>query len=312
MKNIFITGVSGYIGGKTAKALEQRNDVYSIVGIDISEPNNSHKKLTFIKKDVRDPFTDLLKRHEIDSVIHTAYVLPPIHNKKLMEDINVSGTENVLNACVEANVSRLLYTSSTTAYGFHPDNEIPLTEESPLRGNDDLTYSKNKKEIELLMKKFIENHPDIAVTILRPCYVVGPGFDNPMSNYLKKPTVLLPKKTAPMQFVHEDDLVRAMILCLEKKISGTFNIAGKGTMELEEMVELLGNKIIRLPDAVLKFLNQMFWYLRMAEAPSSGLNQVRYPWIASSEKLIQETGFAYEYNSKSAFKDFVRSVIETG
>jgi UDP-glucose 4-epimerase len=148
MKNIFITGVSGYIGGKTAKALAQRSDVYSIIGIDISAPTNSHEKLTFIKKDVRDPIAPLLKSHEIDSVIHTAYVLPPIHNKKLMEDINISGTKNVLNACVEANVSRLLYTSSATAYGFHPDNDVPLTEESPLRGNDDLTYSKNKKEIE--------------------------------------------------------------------------------------------------------------------------------------------------------------------
>ncbi|MBW1848221.1 MAG: NAD-dependent epimerase/dehydratase family protein [Deltaproteobacteria bacterium] len=312
MKNIFITGVSGYIGGKTAKALAQRNDVHSIVGIDISAPNNSHKKLTFIKKDVRDPLTDLLKNHEIDSVVHTAYVLPPIHNKKLMENINVSGTENILSACIETNVSRLIYTSSATAYGFHPDNEVPLTEESALRGNDDLTYSKNKKEIEFLMKKFIENYPDIAVTILRPCYVVGPGFDNPMSNYLKKPMVLLPKKTAPMQFVHEDDLIRIIILCLEKAITGIFNVAGKGTMELEEMVDLLGNKIIRLPDSVLKFLNQMLWYLRIAEAPSSGINQVRYPWIASPEKLIQETGFAYEYNTKSAFKDFVRSVGETG
>ena len=69
----------------------------------------------------------------------------PSH-KEMMEDINVSGTENVLSACVEANVSRLIYTSSTTAYGFHPDNEVPLTEESSLRGNDDLIYSKNKKD----------------------------------------------------------------------------------------------------------------------------------------------------------------------
>ena len=98
MKNIFITGVSGYIGGKTAMALAQRNDVHSIIGIDILAPNNSHKKLTFIKKDVRDPLSDLIKSHKIDSVIHTAYILPPIHNKKLMEDINISGTENVLGA----------------------------------------------------------------------------------------------------------------------------------------------------------------------------------------------------------------------
>ncbi|MEZ4577969.1 MAG: hypothetical protein R2875_08165 [Desulfobacterales bacterium] len=47
---------------------------------------------------------------------------------------------------------QILYTSSTTAYGFYPDNDQPLTEDSPLRGNDDFTYAKNKKEIEAIFK----------------------------------------------------------------------------------------------------------------------------------------------------------------
>jgi len=70
-------------------------------------------------------------------MIHTAYILPPIHNKELMEDINVGGTRNVLRACVCAKVEQVLYTSSSTAYGFHPDNDKPLTEDSSLRGNAD-------------------------------------------------------------------------------------------------------------------------------------------------------------------------------
>jgi nucleoside-diphosphate-sugar epimerase len=63
-------------------------------------------------------------------------------------DINKGGTRNVLDAPVKAGIKQILYTSSTTAYGFYPDNDLPLTEDSPIRGNDDFTYAKNKKEIE--------------------------------------------------------------------------------------------------------------------------------------------------------------------
>ena len=62
-----------------------------------------------------------------------------------MEDINRSGTRNILDLSARAGVKQVLYTSSTTAYGFYPDNDRPLTEESPLRGNNDFTYAKNKK-----------------------------------------------------------------------------------------------------------------------------------------------------------------------
>ena len=137
MKNVFITGVAGYIGMKIARALEDCPQVEKIIGIDVNTPLEIPKRLMFIKRDVREPMSDLLTEHNIDTVIHAAYVLHPIHDKNLMEDINKGGTRNILNASAETKVKHLLYTSSTTSYGFHADNPIPLTEESPLRGNDD-------------------------------------------------------------------------------------------------------------------------------------------------------------------------------
>jgi UDP-glucose 4-epimerase len=295
-----------------AKALLTYPQVEKIVGIDVNTPPDMPQRLVFIKRDVREPMLGLLTDHQIDTVIHAAYVLPPIHDKELMEDINMGGTRNTLNASAEAGIGHLLYTSSTTAYGFHPDNPVPLTEESPLRGNDDFTYSKNKKEIELLMKGFIEQHPEMTVTILRPCFVVGPGFANPLARHLRKPFVLLPTKTAPFQFVHEDDLIRVIVMCLTETIGGVFNVTGEGTMEFGEMVKKLGNRAIRLPFGLLYVLNNLAWFMRMhflAEGPSSGLNLIRYPWLASSERLLRETGFEFEHDTRSAFDDFVKHVI---
>lgn len=311
MKNVFITGVTGYIGMKIARALADCPQVEKVVGIDVNTPREVPKGLAFIKRDVREPMLDLLVENNIDTVIHAAYVLPPLHNKALMEDINMGGTQNILNASAKAPVTQLLYTSSTTSYGFHPDNPVPLTEQSPLRGNDDFTYSKNKKEIELLMQEFVGKHPEMVVTILRPCFVVGPGFANPLARHLQKPFVLLPSKTAPFQFVHEDDLIRVIVMCLTETIGGVFNVAGEGTMEFGEMVQKLGNRALRLPLGLLFVLNNLAWFLRMhflTEFPSAGLNLIRYPWLASSERLLTETGFEYEYDTRSAFEDFVRTI----
>lgn len=312
MKNVFITGVSGYIGTKIVQALSGHESVQRILGIDIRKPSFQSDIFTFIRQDVRDSVLDLLKAHEIDTVIHAAYVLPPGHDTKRIEEINITGTRNIFSCARKARVSQILYTSSTTAYGFHADNENPLTEESPLRGNDDFTYSKNKREIETQLSTFIQKNKEICVTILRPCYVAGPGLDNPLSTHLKKPWVLLPKKTSPFQFVHEDDLVRVMVLCLENKVAGIFNVTGEGSISFVDMVSSLGNTPLFLPDFLVRLLNGMAWHLRLnflTEFPNSGLNLIRHSWVASSEKLIQHTHFKFDYDSTTAFKDFATAVL---
>lgn len=312
MKNVLITGVSGYIGSKIARPLARHRSVKTLVGIDIQPPRAALNGLIFHQHDVRAPMADLFRRHGIDTVIHAAYVLPPIHDRALMEDINVSGTRNVIAACRDTGVDHLLYTSSATAYGFHPDNPIPLTEESPLRGNDDFTYSKNKKEIEFIFQEIFENQPSTAVTILRPCFVVGPGFANPLANHLKKKVVLCPSPSAPMQFVHEDDLLRVILMCLENRVTGIFNVAGEGTVAIAEMVRRLGNVYCPLPAALMSPLNHLAWTLRLTwltEFPSPALNIMRYPWIVSSAKLVRDTGFAYRYDTHAAFEDFAKAVL---
>jgi UDP-glucose 4-epimerase len=313
MESVLVTGASGYIAQKLISALSACPDVRAIIGIDIRPPARGTQNFHFVKLDVREPLTDLFREHQIDTVVHTAFVLPPIHDTKLMEDINVNGTRNVLFASLQAGVKQFLYTSSTTAYGFHPDNICPLTEDSPLRGNDDLVYSKTKKEIERI---FVEqnlsgSYPDTVLTILRVCFVVGPAFDNPLARYLRKRFVFLPVKTQPLQYVHEDDLVRAMILLLRKRRGGVYNIAGDGLITFDEMVRLLGNTKIPLPFALMYFLNRIAWGLRLtsiSEFPSPTMNMLRYPWWAENSKLKKDLGFRYQYTTRTAFRDYAAFV----
>lgn len=309
--NILITGAAGYLGGRLVEYLCEQDWVYRVVGIDINEPRQSHPKYVFDCRDIRESMDDIFDREKIDAVVHAAYILPPIHNKRLMEDINKGGTKNILSAVSRAGVKHILYTSSTTAYGFHPDNDVPLTEESPLRGNDDFTYAKNKKEIEKIFQAFIAEHPEITVTILRPCFVVGPGFANPLANQLKKKIVMLPANARPFQFVHEDDVIEVIGMMLKKRIGEVYNVAGEGTLTFAEMTRKLGNFRLPIPWSILYPLNHLAWTLRLhfiTEFPSPAMRMLVTSWIASSDKLIQNTGYRFKYDTRQAFEDFVRSV----
>jgi len=313
VKRVLITGVSGYFGSKLVSFLAGKEDVEEIIGIDIKEPSITMEKLTFIRHDVREDLLPLVQGKGIDWGIHAAYILPPLHNKCLMEDININGTLNFLRACAEAGIPQLVQCSSTTAYGFHPDNEVPLKEDSPLRGNIDFTYSKNKRELENLCREFREDHPGINLIVVRPCFVVGPGIDNPLSRHLTKKIVLIPAKTAPFQYIHEDDLVEIIYLLLKNRKTGDYNLVADGLMTFDEMIRALGNWPLKLPFSLMYPLNNLAWFLRLkflTEFPSCGLNMVVYPWYASNDKVKNDLGYRFGYTTREAFADFVRHVAD--
>ncbi len=314
MKRVFITGVSGYFGSKLVEHLASKEDVAEIVGIDIKGPKRPSPKLRFIRHDVRSDMLQILEGAKIDWAIHAAYILPPIHDTSLMEDININGTRNFLSSCLKAGIPRLMQCSSTTAYGFHADNAVPLVEESPLRANSDFTYAKNKRELEAVCAQFRAEHPHIRLTVIRPCFVAGPGFDNPLARHLQKKVVMMPSKTAQFQFIHEDDLVEIIYQLLARGKDGVYNLASDGTMGFDEMIRELGNFRLGLPYPILSVLNSLAWRLHLhfiTEFPSPALNMTVFPWIAGNDKIKRELGYVFRYTTREAFADFARHVKAT-
>lgn len=318
MTRILVTGSEGYIGTRLVQTLCDCDEIEMIIGLDVQKGPLQHPKYQLVRRDVREPVADLVSRHGIQTVVHLAYVVAPIHDEKQMEEINLRGTANVLDACARVPGVHLLYTSSASVYGLHPDNQTPFTEDSPLRPNEDFIYVKNKGQIEAMIRRFAAEHPQSPVTVLRPCFVMGPGVAHPLALHLQKKIVFLPWSPPPFQFVHVHDLVEIMRRFIAHPRSGVYNVAGAGEITFAEMVRLLGN--IRLPTLwpVMYTVNHLAWRLRLtfiSSVPSPVLKMIRYPWQASAEKLRTEIGYEFAYNSRGAFQDFadaVRGVPQQG
>ena len=109
-----------------------------------------------------------------------------------------------------------------------------------------------------------------------------------------------------MQFLHEDDLENILAYCLLNRVSGIYNVGGRGSISWKEMVELSGRKLIELPSPILYGLTSLSWKLRLQnESPPSGLDFIRYNWNASTDKIQRELGIEIKYSSKEAWEAFV-------
>src|SRR2546421_4388171 len=251
-----ITGGSGYIGSRLIERLVGRDDTERVVIADIRPPRSFRPKVEFSKVDVRDGagVQALLERERPDALLHLAFVLNPMHDENAMYEIDVGGTHNVLEAASAPGVGQVLVTSSATAYGAFGDTPVPIDEAQPVRGVPDFEYARDKTECDRLCQLWALRHPDRVMTIVRPCIVFGPNVDNYIVRaWTKQPFFAdLGGPDQPVQFAHEDDVVEALMVLLEGRHAGAFNLAGDGTMTWRECAEGIGTPGPRGP-------KKLFW-----------------------------------------------------
>jgi UDP-glucose 4-epimerase len=191
-----------------------------------------------------------------------------------------------------------VYPSSTTVYGawpgsgFHSEDEPP----KPLPG---FTYSEHKVAAERVL---LSGPARPTVIVLRGCVVVGGGAESFILSSLGLPLIPLPSGAdPPMQFLHIDDYVTAVEAAAAARRGGIFNVAGTGTIRLQELIEALGSRSIGIPELLLRRLIDVSWRLRLqSRSPAAGLALVRHPWLASIEKIRSRLGWEPRRSSEEA------------
>jgi UDP-glucose 4-epimerase len=308
-----ITGGSGYIGGRLTDELSGREETEKIIDVDLRPPPRAWPKTEFVKADIRDrrQIQQLLERYEIDALIHLAFVFNPIRDEARMYDIDVNGCQAVLQAASDAGVDQVMVTTSVAAYGAFPDNPKPIAEDWPVRGVPDFSYARDKADADRICQLWAYENTDAVMTIVRPTTVFGPNVDNWIVRSLQAtPFVpLLDGVDEEFQFVHEDDVVSALVALLDGKHAGAFNLAGDGLVTRSRTAEMLGKKTRTISLKNMKRLNNALWKLHVprTEAPAGSLDFLRYPWIMSTEKLKSTTGWQSRYDALETFKITARA-----
>ena len=260
----------------------------------------AHPKIAAFRRDIRQPIADLLGEHGVQAVAHLAFRLRAGRDREAARRVNVGGTARVLRDCREAGVGHLLYLSSTTVYGPHGGDAQPYTEESPRRPVRGFAYAEDKASTEHMLEAYATDNPEACVTVLRACTVLGPGSENDITRTYRRLSRVSVRGADPeVQFLHEDDLEEALALCLRERIPGVYNVAGEGTVPYSEIARVGGRRSIALPAPLLAALAQATWTLRLqSDSPAGGLALVRWPWVASNERLARETGFRPRHTSR--------------
>ena len=301
---VAVTGASGYLAGRLIEQLCSDDRVERVLGFDVRRPAFNHRKFVFDEIDVRNE--NIKARFKgVDVVVHLAFIMDPIKDEALMRDVNLNGSQNVMRAAAEAGAKKIVYASSGVAYGAHPDNDFPLTEDSPLRANLDFSYPAHKLEVEYVVKEIRNEFPDLTLTVLRPAMVLGPHADSAWSHLLEMPIIFSIKGYSPsFQFVHEDDVSGALAFAVFEDLDGAFNVAPEGWMSQKEVHAIVDRPHFQLGEHRAFNLADRLWNSGLAEAPPGMLHYAMHSWVMSSDKL-REAGFTCSRSNEDTLKEAV-------
>lgn len=326
---VALTGPTGTFGFGLIPLLEADDRVGHIVGIarrQFDPATHGWSKMEYRQGDVRDP--DALRRafEGADVVVHLAFMITGTATRQTVRAINVEGTVNAFRAAAATGAKRFVYASSVAAYGFHPDNPIGMTEDWPVRPAARLFYAQEKAELERLLRDEAQAHPEVDLYVLRPPIVLGPhavGAKNmmpePLASFVQRALsaagqlpmpVPVPVPGLPMQFIHEEDVGQALLLCvMGEGPPGAYNIAGDGTPTLADVVRELGFTPLTVSPGLLQSAARAAASIPLPPAAPPATEWVEaasHPAIMDTGKAKRELGWRPKYTGLEALRDTIR------
>lgn len=309
---ILITGAAGDIGSRLVEYFNNDTSVelYTTALNDLaSHVSSIHKRF-----DIRDvDFIEWVKEIKPDVIIHLASIiqLPESMSREEAFEIDVIATENLVKAAIEVGVKKFVVTSSGAAYGYWKDNPQWLTEDMPVRGNEDYFYSSHKRQVEEMLAKYRLSHPQLQQVVLRPGTVLGPNFNNPITNMFSKKTIVgIAGSRSPFVIIWVDDLVAYLIEAAKSNVEGVFNVAGDGTLTLKEIAAHLNKPYLSIPSWFLRAALFVFKKLSLSQYGPEQVKFIEFRPVLSNQKIKQKFTHQPEKTTEQAFLSFIEQSDE--
>lgn len=251
-KNILVTGGAGFIGSNIVQKLVKYEAKVTVLDNfttgKLTNLKNILNKITIIYGDITNKFTCKKTTKNKDIIFHLAAMASVEQSVKspiMCNKINVIGTKNLLEAAVKNNVTKFIFSSSSSVYG-NKNNTCKETDEL----NPQSPYAKSKEAGEILCKKYSTEY-GIQSIILRYFNVFGDNQD-PNKEYaaviskfkynLKNniPITIFGDGKQTRDFIHVDKVAQANLISASKNYSHeTINIATGKSISLIELIQKL-------------------------------------------------------------------------
>jgi nucleoside-diphosphate-sugar epimerase len=289
---ILLTGSSSHFARALLPLLCEQSTVESVTGVDTHDARFAHAKFRPAALDIRsDGLPALLHAH--DALIHLAsVVIPGRMNVDEMFNVNVRAAHGLFRDARAAGMTRLIHMSSAAVYG----EAIHASEQTALKPLPGFIYAEHEAHLDQLLA--IELPECVR---LRPQLVVGPRAHPAVRRLLRQP--FYPRLPVPhplFQCVHEDDLARAVLLCLTREARGAYNIAIEDSLTVRDAIRarnrLNGAVPLSVAELALKAAGRFCGW----KADPGILPTLRHTLLVNCRRATIELGWRSSHTARAA------------
>jgi nucleoside-diphosphate-sugar epimerase len=218
-----------------------------------------------------------------DVVVHTGGADPDTRARR--RESLTAGAAEVFGRLGSA--THLVVVSSAMVYGAWDNNPVPLTEDAVLRPDNGFRYASQLAAVEQMADDWRRSTGGRTVAVLRPVVTMSAEATSGVARAL---AAGMGQRFAvddpPAQFLHLDDLVSAVVLAVEDRLDGAFNVAPDGSIPAASVRALAGARPrVRLPERVAEVWNSVRWRFQRGPIPPGLRRYTRSPWLVANDRL---------------------------
>ncbi len=318
---VVVVGASGNVGTSLLRALADEPAVDSILGLARRIPEATFPKTEWRQADIA--HTPLRPHFQgADAVVHLAWLIQPGRDKETLHAVNVDGSARVFTATAAAGVRTLVYASSVGAYAPGPKDR-GVDESWPTTGIRSSFYSRHKAEVERLLDRFEDDHPDTRVVRLRP----GLIFKRDAASGIRRlfagpllPSALVQRRLIPVvpahprlvfQAVHSHDVGQAYRLALmREEARGAFNVAAEPVLDPTELGRVLGARPVRVHGGLLRGAAALSYRLRLQPSEPGWLDMGLGVPVMDVSRARAELGWSPQHSASDALLELIEGIRE--
>jgi UDP-glucose 4-epimerase len=286
-----ITGIAGGLAQRVATMLLEKGE--EVCGVDYRAVTGIDAYPVFRASYNKTAIEDVFRKIAPKRVLHLGRIgnlSEPIEKRF---ELNVIGSQKLMNLCVQNDVASLVVLSTFHIYGAHPRNHVPISEDDPLRAGTDFPEIADAIQLDNMASTWIYKHPSVRTVVLRPTNVVGPNIDNTMCRVLRRRRIPALAGYNPMsQFVHEDDLACAVIAAAKgnepsaSSPRGVYNIAGPAVVPWRTALQICETRTTPIPSILIERYVRTF-----SRFPPYLIRFFKYPCVITDAAFRRDFGW---------------------